>query len=183
MTTPQQDITMPDGSPLKVMLILERSEDPSVGVGLVRDMEGRLTDKVSSDMPAVGTWSTFGESGLIYVSLLSPIDALHDFLIQYIRRQSDEIRARSYHAEDFSHIEMKPTRTTKIVRPVRKIKDVSAWNTEEEDTHIFTERYDTQMHGRIQRKEASIPIVEEPVAEPIITKSALDDMRARLGRR
>ena len=178
MTTPIDDIRMPNGEPLKVMLILERSEDPTAGVGLVRHMVGKYTDKITPEMPAVGTWSTFDESGPIYVSLLNTIDAEHDFLIQYIRRQSDEIRARAASYGKVENIDWKPTRN-KQVRMIRHVHDVSAWDTEDEDTHIFIDRTVTTMHGRTPAKQRDV-VEEQPVAELVVVKADLDSMRARL---
>lgn len=79
---------MSKGKP-KVLLILEKSEDLTTQVGLVKDCGGSMPVNMST-CNVVGTWSRYNE-GTFYIELTTPIDALQDILTQLI---SERVKSR-----------------------------------------------------------------------------------------
>lgn len=72
---------MSDPKP-KVLLILERSEDSFIQVGVVKDCHGSTPEDTDA-CDTVGTWNKLGE-GTFFVELATPVEALQDVLIQLI---------------------------------------------------------------------------------------------------
>jgi hypothetical protein len=78
----------------KVLLILLKSEDKAVQIGLVKDCHGSMPiDMVSQDCGCenVGYWSRF-DAGTFYVELTTSVEALQDNLIQHIAKMEAETR-------------------------------------------------------------------------------------------